>query len=288
MSSKIYFSDKSGKGILGYLIYGIASALYFFFPKYTETQLRKFLLKPNNRKAKPIPSYITHKHIETKHGPLAVFEAGDSKHPKILFTHGWSGASSQFYELMNNIANKGYHCIAFDHYAHHLSGGKECNFPLFIIGLKNVIEALNLNNNLHCVVSHSMGVAGTVNVFHGKDTPHFFIAPFFDFWHELSSRVTGVGIPETVFHAVARGIERDYEILIKSLEPNLHVKNIKSPIHIIHDPEDKFALYQFSEKYSNEFNNLSLEKLNNVGHMRIIKDAATLNALSKFIDETIP
>lgn len=286
MSSKIYFSSKSGKSPLWYIINNLVKVAHFIFPNATEKQIRKVLLKPHNRPPKPIPNGIKKSSINTEYGDLAVYKSGDKNQPAILFTHGWSGASSQFYELMQMVAEQGYYCIAFDHYAHHHSTGKECNFPLFVLGLQKLVRELELEKNLRCIVSHSMGVAGTVNVFHGKNIPHFFIAPFFNFWHELSSRITGAGIPDKLFRKIIASIEIDYGIQIKDLEPDLHMPKINAPIHIVHDPQDKFAAYKFSQKYHTQQSNITLQTIESAGHMRIVNDKTTQSALQQFLKNT--
>jgi len=288
ISSKIYFSGNHPiKNVLRYVVMASTGFSNLVAPKFTEKNIRKVLVQPNNRPLKPVPDFFVQRQVSTQYGSLATFHVGPDDAPIILFTHGWSGSSVQFYGLMESVAEQGYHCVAFDHYAHHRSHGKESTFPLFIIGLQNIVDALkeelHLTGNLHCVVSHSMGVAGTVNVFHGDKTPHFFISPFFDFAERFYERVSSIGITKKIVAKIVDRVEEDYSMKMKNLEPNKHIGSLNGPIHIVHDPQDQFAKFSLSQFYERGNNNISLESLEDSGHMRIIDDERTKESLLRFL-----
>jgi pimeloyl-ACP methyl ester carboxylesterase len=216
---------------------------------------------------------------------LSFYSIGEG--PIILFVHGWSGSGSQFFGLMQMAAKMGYRAVTFDHYKHGHSKGVENNYPLFIKTIEYVADRLGENSKLACVVSHSMGSSATLDVFKTAKLPHFLIAPLFNFYGELETRITGAGISKPFFERIISSIEQDYGMSVRDRNPLDDISKINEPIYIIHSDDDKFALYSYSQSVSEKHGNIELQTLSGIGHMRIVSAPETEAAFADFIKEKI-
>jgi predicted alpha/beta hydrolase family esterase len=281
MSSKIYFSDK-GKNVSRYLVRVVTDIYRWVFPKHAKKQLRRLLLSPHKREPDPIPEFIATERITTDHGEIQCYTTG--KGPVVLFVHGWSGAGSQFFDLMQMIADLGCQAITFDHYKHGRSTGSENNYLLFLSAI-SVVEAKYLKNNSPLfVVSHSMGSATTVDHFKDKNIPLFLIAPLFDFYQELEDRVMGVGVSKAFFEEIVDAVESDYQASVRNRKPFEYIQAINETISIVHSKNDKFAPYEMSERIATQKENVQLTTHEDIGHMRIVSSPITQKALKDFCE----
>ncbi len=280
MSSKIYFNNKQNRA-LQLSVRAISEAYRFVSPKGAKKQLRRLLLTPQKRKPDTVPDNISSDAIETPYGNIMTYAIGEG--PEILFIHGWSGSGSQFFSLMETVANMGYRAITYDHYKHGNSGGNENNYPLFVKSIDMLAGKLYDKNSLACIVSHSMGCSATLDLFKGSTSPHFLIAPLFNFYDELETRVTGIGISQNFFDEIVSSIEIDYEMSVKDHDSLKDITQIKSPIQIIHSRSDKFALHKYSKEIAEKHSNIQLNTIDNIGHMRIVSVPETENTLVNFL-----
>ncbi|MGH1440804.1 MAG: alpha/beta hydrolase [Cellvibrionaceae bacterium] len=285
MSSKIYFKENN-TSILKHVIRVISGSYHYLRPAGAEKRVRKLLTSPQKRAPADIPDDINAQSLATHYGELMTYSIG--KGPTILFIHGWSGSGSQFFELMRETAKKGYRAITYDHYKHGHSGGRECNYPLFIHSLKSLADYFYNTKSLAGVVSHSMGASAALDFFKEKDIPHFLIAPLFNFYEELESRVKGIGIAPKLFEAIVTSIENDYNIEVRNHDSMRDINLIKSSIDIIHSKSDKFALYEFSKTLSEKNDNINLHSVDKVGHMRIVNIPETKKVLTEILKKKQP
>ncbi|MGH1486901.1 MAG: alpha/beta hydrolase [Cellvibrionaceae bacterium] len=284
MSSKIYFENNT-KSLSRYIVRAVSEAYRFIHPRGAERNLRKLLLTPQSRPPKTVPDNISAESIETDYGVLRCYGIGEG--PIILFVHGWSGSGAQFFDLMQTVVAMGYRAVTFDHYKHGHSKGVENNYPLFVKTIEYVADKLSQQGTLKCIVSHSMGSSATLDVFKEAQLPHFLIAPLFNFYGELETRITGAGISKIFFEKIISSIEEDYEMSVKDRNPLNDISNINEAIYIIHSRDDKFALYDYSEEVAQKYDNIALETLNGIGHMRIVGSDETQAALVSFLKEKI-
>jgi predicted alpha/beta hydrolase family esterase len=279
MSSKVYFSDKTSK--VSRFFVRIAIDIYrALFPKSALKKIRKILVTPHKPQVEPMPDYIQSETVNTRYGDLKTYVTGQG--PKVLFIHGWSGSASQFFPLMKLVASYGYQTISFDHYKHGRSGGRECNYPLFLKAIENIDNHYVKPQQPHFIVSHSMGCSTTVDYFKSRQIPHFLIAPLFDFYNQLEARVTGVGVSKTFFEKIVTVIEDEYKINIRDRDPFAYIKTIQDTIFIIHSKSDRFAPYEHTLKVTSEQGNIHLETHEDIGHMRLVSAPETLKLLKQF------
>lgn len=275
MSNKIYFSDKrTSKSVSYYLVKAVSNIADFIAPKFAKKQTRKLLLTPVlSKKLKSTKTDFEQDKLATQYGELNLYRIGQG--PKVVLTHGWAGGAAQFFPLMKKIANSGYEAIAFDHFAHGNSGGEIANLPLFIKGLKTVLNKEG-QDNLACIVSHSMGTVSALN--QDKSIKHLLIAPTFGFYQSFEQRILSTGLKSKLFHNLLSDIEIEHDVTFKSLLPEPHLLQTQKQIHIVHDEGDKFAPFDLTLKQVSQFEHVNLTSTQGLGHGRVINSEQTWQA----------
>lgn len=282
MSSRIYFKNNRTRA-RRYIVRALSDTYRFLRPQHAKHRLRKLMLTPQSRQPAATPEAIQQDFIDTPYGKLCRYSVGSG--PVILFVHGWSGSGSQFFELMQTVAQQGYCAVSFDGYLHGHSGGVENNYPLFVRGIESISETL-APESLHCVVSHSMGCAASLYAFKQQSLPHFLIAPLFNFYGELHKRITEFGIANDFFEDIVATIEAEHGISVRTADPVANIDAVSHPITIVHSKNDSFALYQYTEEAVKRYPHIQLQTISDIGHMKIVGAEETRTALLGFLQKT--
>ena len=280
MSSKIYFSENDKRSMSFHVIRIISNILNKIMPNIAINQAEKLLLIPaKSKKEVIIPNAMIIEKIKGEEGDLQQYKLGDG--PIVLLAHGWSGSASQFFGLMELIAQSGYQAIAFDHYGHAKSSGKVAHLPLFIRGINDLVS-LHGQDNIHCVVSHSMGTVAALNL--PKNISHLLIAPVFGFYDSLRKSVFDSGMSPDLFERLLQKIENDFDIKFTDAVSEQHIGLVERPVNIVHDINDRFASFIGSETMAKQHPNIVLHQTKGQGHGRIINSDTTWQVLSRLLD----
>ena len=279
MSSKIYFSDKSHhKPISYYLIKALSGSVARIAPKLGNQFARRLLLTPVRHQAKSsAPHKLTERRLDTPYSQLRIYELGEG--PVVLFTHGWSGSASQFFPLMENVAQQGFKAVAFDHYAHGKSAGKVANLPLFVRAVEAVKNSINAD--IVAAISHSMGCIAALNKVVCKT--HILLAPPFDFYNGFEARILGTGISKRLFKSLVASVEGEHNMQFETLLPEQHLSKHKR-IFIVHDEDDKFAFHHLTQQIASAHAHIDLQSTKGLGHSRVINDAQTWQSIKTQLD----
>jgi hypothetical protein len=279
MSSKIYFSDKNQRKNVGY--YGVkflSGTIARVAPRVGNKFARRLLLTPvrhNTKTAKP--SNSQEYKLPTNEGDLHITELGNG--PVVLFTHGWSGSTGQFYPLMEKVTSLGFKAVGFDHFAHGQSAGREANLPLFVKALEAVIS--HIDGPVVCTISHSMGCIAAVNKITGPS--HVLIAPPFDFYTGFEQRILSTGLSKRLFEQVLKGVEVQHDMAFSALLPEQHLTK-HNDILIVHDEEDRFAHYALSKQQASLHDHIELYTTQGLGHGRVINHELTWQKIATKLD----
>ena len=258
-----------------HIIRAISSVLDKVTPALALRQAEKLLLTPaKGRKQALPPQGMIVEQINGVEGHLQQYKLGEGE--IVLLTHGWSGSASQFFPLMEKIAQAGYQAVAFDHYGHGQSSGKVANLPLFIKGLKDLVSH-HTRDNIRCIVSHSMGTVAALNL--PKDIPHLLIAPIFGFFDSLRKSVFDSGMSPKLFERLLEKIESTHQIQFKDAVSEQHIGLVEQPLNIVHDEGDRFAPFVGSEHISQQHDFVTVHKTQGQGHGRIINGDDTWRVL---------
>lgn len=285
MSEKIYFNT-SGKFSLRRSLVNWSTRLHHTVaPAHARKTARKLLLTPARMTAKnEVPQGMIKSQVDSAEGKLTTYRLGEG--PVWLLTHGWSGASSQFFPLMEHIAAQGYTALAYDHPAHGESEGAFGHVPAFVRGLEAILDSEPAFIGL---IGHSMGNVTALECRHAKlaDCPMMLIAPVLDYLDNLFGTVARSGYSMRLFEEVVNEVQDEYRYPIHSIQPYQSLTLRRTPTIIVHDEKDRFARYAESHKAAEEIANVTLITTKNQGHGRIMKGNEVKSAFEqivKFID----
>lgn len=273
MSSKIYFTNKQQKHWSWWLIRAFTLPLLLIPNSWSNAIVAKLLLKPVKRRLIALPNNIGQEFMDTPCGQVSLYRVGQG--PMVLLSHGWSGAASQLFELMQSIADRGYQAVAFDHIGHGASETQLANLFLFIKTKRHMIQMLEQQGEVAAIISHSMGATATINAL-DKVYPTLLIAPVFEFSKALFDKVQQSGLPRQLLVDLLAELEDRHQMNFASCDPKLHIPKHANSVYIIHDENDKFSPIHDSIKIMNQHPHISLIKTQNLGHGKIIGATKTL------------
>jgi serine aminopeptidase S33 family len=281
MSSKIYFKQNGKRNFSWWLARAMSNTL-LSLPNKTQLMLsKKLLLKPVRRKLSPLPEGINSEQFSFKDGILAIYRIGTG--PKVLLSHGWSGAASQLFPLMQRIAAAGYEAVAYDQIGHGQSSGQQGNLFLFIRAKQAMIEKLEAEGEVKAVISHSMGGVAALTALK-KPYPLLLIAPVFKLQQSMFEKVAESGIKTRLLENILFDLERQYDMEFFNNNPEKNAADYTGKIHIVHDRNDPFTPLSDSQTVSDQNQHVALKATNNLGHGRIIGSDDTWNAFQQLTE----
>ncbi|MDO6541188.1 alpha/beta hydrolase [Photobacterium sanguinicancri] len=268
MSSKIYFKQTGGVNLRRGFI-NVASRLHHrIAPAHAKQFAKKLLLTPVRSKKVIIePEGLVRQSIETSEGKIMTYRLGSG--PTWVLGHGWSGSSSQFFPLMEYIAQAGYTALAFDNPAHGESEGQFGHLPGFVAALDGVLEQ---QDAIAGIVAHSMGGAMVLESRHLclESKPVLLVAPVLNYAENLMTTVERSGFSMKLFQEVIDEIAVSYQYELESINPLQRLQLTKARTVIVHDKADKFASFSESE-LAGELSHVTLIATEGLGHGRILK-----------------
>lgn len=268
VSEKIYFNT-SGKFSVKRKLVNVTTRLHHTIaPNHAKRTARKLLLTP--ARSKPIneePHGLIKGEVDTAEGIIKTYRLGSG--PIWILTHGWSGTSSQFYPLMEHIAEKGFTALAYDQPGHGQSGGAYGHIPGFVTCLESVLDSVD---EIAGLIGHSMGTASALECRNAKiaHCPMLLIAPVLDYLDNLFGSVNRSGYSIKLFQAIVEDIQDQYHYPIHIIDPYAHLMQRQSKTIIVHDEKDKFTKFSVSEKAANEGDNVTLIATQGQGHGRVM------------------
>ncbi|MGF1761848.1 alpha/beta hydrolase [Aliivibrio kagoshimensis] len=282
MSDKIYFS-KAGKFSVRRTLINVGTRLHHTIaPKHAKKVARKILLTPVRTKPKNSqPQGLIEGALSTSEGMIKTYQLGSG--PVWIFSHGWSGTSSQFYPLMEHVAQRGFTALAYDHPGHGASEGKYGHIPGFVNVLDELLDSVD---DIAGVVAHSMGTASLLECRHNKleSVPFLLVAPVLNYTENLFHSVIKSGYSVKLFQEVVGEIEHRYQYPIETINPYQRLQQKEKPTTIVHDPDDKFSPYLVSDKAAQEGDRVVLVTTNGQGHGRVMQCSETLQAFDALLE----
>lgn len=269
MSEKIYFNT-SGKFSLKRSLVNWSTRLHHTLaPTHAKKTARKLLLTPARTKSKNAqPNGLVKGQVSTPHGTLTTYQLGAG--PVWVLTHGWSGTASQFFPLMEYIAEQGFTALAYDHPAHGESSGEIGHIPAFVEGLEAILDSVE---QIEGLIGHSMGTASALECRHRKleNKPILLIAPVLNYVENLFSSIERSGYSMRLFKAVVSEVEEQFNYPIQSIDPYRRLAMREAPTIIVHDQQDKFTSHAISASAARDMPRVELVSTSGQGHGRVMK-----------------
>lgn len=269
MSEKIYFNTSGKFSLRRSLVNWTTRLHHTLAPAQARKTARKFLLTPARMSAKnQPPKDMIKSQVDSAEGKLTTYRLGQG--PVWILTHGWSGASSQFFPLMEYIAAHGFTALAYDHPAHGESEGAFGHVPAFVRGLEAILDS---EPEFVGLIGHSMGNVAALECRHAKlaQCPLVLIAPVLDYLDNLFGTVARSGYSMRLFEEVVNEVQDEYHYPIHTIQPYQSLKQRNAPTFIVHDEKDRFARYAESYRADQEMDHVTLMTTKNQGHGRIMQ-----------------
>lgn len=222
-------------------------------------------------------SLLTHE----KH-QFQLFEWGNSG-PTILLMHGWSGRGTQFFQIVDQLIENGYHVFALDAPAHGSSSQKKTNLLEFA-------ECIEIVNQMHgpfkAVIGHSIGGAAVMNALE----------------RELQTeKIITVGAPGSIKNitidfcekvkagpkigkAIIEYIENRFSVNSDEISPAYLAHKFKPKGLILHDTEDEDVHVKEAEILHQNWPGSKLIITSGLGHRRILMDEYVIGEIVSFIN----
>jgi len=225
--------------------------------------------------------------LPTRYGVLAAWEwparvAADA--PTVLLVHGWEGRGAQLGALVEPLTSAGFRVVTFDAPGHGDSPGERSSFFHFA---EAVERAAHVFGPLHAIVAHSMG--GAVTLWASRTgqlaTRLVMIAPPLDLRDFTRTFSRALGLPEDVRGRVHRRLGARFGVPVEAVRAEALAPAMRGALLVVHDDADSEVPIACGEAIARAWPGATLIRTHGLGHRRILRDAATLEATTRFVSQ---
>jgi len=257
------------------------NVLWFFSPTAAKALLAKLFFAPSPyplspRQLKTLEAGETF-HLTVHGNTIQCWRWGDG--PAILFVHGWNGRAGHFDRFVAPFVAAGYSVIALDAPAHGNSEGNTTNYFQYTDTLRALTDPKR-GLNIIGMVGHSIGASATINCItkENPDLDAVLIAPALRLREILFNIFALHGIPSKVYRSAVSDLEHHFGYDLDRDNPDVLIDQIRSPVFIIHDREDKTIPFRDSQAVSTTSAHVLLQATEGLGHKRILADTGVIQA----------
>src|SRR5439155_7046924 len=210
--------------------------------------------------------------------------------PPVLLMHGWGGYGGQLSAFVEPLTRSGYQVIAFDAASHGESapgslGRRRATLFDFVDALTAVSSDLS---QIAGVIAHSGGCAATA---WAKVTrPEWpvarmvFIAPFGSPARYMAMFQRALGFSDAAMRSFRQNTERQFDFRWADFEvPEMAQRAAMPPLLVIHDRGDRETSWEDGAAIAERWPSATLQTTTGLGHNRILRDKATVDAAVAFI-----
>ncbi len=247
---------------------------------------RKNTIRSKEKKFYNLSRHFT---VASKKEQIDCYELGNRQGRLVLLVHGWDSNAGSMAAIAFELAEKGYHVVAFNLPAHGYSRLKKANLKICREYFLAVVSHLYTGESFS-IVAHSFGSA--VTTFSLADSPYkidklvFLTSPnqlrqvFDDF--------------KTMIHLTDKAYQTTVKLAEKLLEQEIDkvsVEDMSDKIEykqalFIHDKLDRIIPFSNSVAIANKWQNTSLLPLERIGHYRMLWNEYVVNSTVKFLGST--
>lgn len=206
--------------------------------------------------------------------------------PVVLLAHGWGGHARQMLPLAERLAAEGLRPVLVEMPAHGRSQGATSNLPQFTRVIEYVTaRLLQEGHTVRGVVAHSLGAtAAAYTASRGLRAERLvLLAPAASprAYTHLFAQV--FGLSEATRAAMQRRVEARAGIPMPQFEPDAVGPRITVPTLVAHDREDSINRFPDGVAFSKAITGAQMLTTQGLGHRRILKDEAVLQAVTRFV-----
>lgn len=214
---------------------------------------------------------------------IKIYEWGQGEQT-ILLAHGWESRGTALRSFIPNLVAAGFKVLAYDGPAHGESGGHWASLVTFGITVQNIIQS---KGNIYGIIAHSFGGPSSAFALRNSniEMPKLaFIACPDAIAIAVSDAIKTMKLPKKVAHNFIKAIESILEQSIDSttipkLADQLNIKEVL----VVHDIEDKIIPINAAIANARAFEQSRFMTTQGLGHNRILKHEAVVNAVTDFI-----
>jgi pimeloyl-ACP methyl ester carboxylesterase len=206
----------------------------------------------------------------------------------VLLVHGWEGRGAQLGAFVAPLVDAGLSVVAFDAPGH----GDSPDSQLYLTDLADCIaDVAEAIGPLHAIIAHSFGAAATL-LAHARAnveaTRTVMIAPnvIIDDAVARFAKLVGLDDPDRV--ALERRLARHTGISLDALSLDNLTSGCESALLVVHDRDDREVPFVHGDRLAAAWPNAQLRTTDNLGHRRILRDPAVIDATVEFIRHGVP
>jgi hypothetical protein len=207
---------------------------------------------------------------------------GDSDR-NILLLHGWAASGIQFYQFIPILLDAGYKVTIIDCVAHGESEGRKANFFHFYESISTLERVFG---KFYGVIAHSLGGSAAFSYFSHRDREDIklcLVAPGFNLLSVFYDTTESLGLSQSIMSQVIERIENKYHKKLIDYAPVTLISHFTGKVLIVHDSEDRSVLLSRNKQFYSLIKNSSLLITEGLGHIRILKDKATILKCVEFM-----
>jgi pimeloyl-ACP methyl ester carboxylesterase len=252
--------------------------------------LRLFMTPPNfpiPRRELKIRDRASLKIREIHGEKIAVRTWGEG--PAVLLCHGWGGRGTQFFSLIEALAEAGYRVVTFDAPAHGDSTGKRTN----MLKVSRTIAAVAEDEGpLRAIIGHSFGCGTALLAIDRYRLPCDKVVLFSCFTDTLwiterfadafaINEKTNMAMREEATRRFARHFDTPWDWL--QISPVNTIEKVSGDLLLIHDRQDAEVPYRHAEKLMEIMPDARLLTTERLGHKKILMDKRCIAACIEHI-----
>lgn len=209
-----------------------------------------------------------------------IFELGNG--PTVLLVHGWSGRASQMGKIAKELSEQGYKTISFNAFAHNGSLAKQTT----VIEFAEIIKDIHKNHGpFKACIGHSLGGIALGNaVLNGVKTEKLItIGSPTTFQYILDAFGEIINAGASTLNYIKNFTVEYANAKVDDFSLREIGRNLTIPGLIIHDTDDKEALYSQSLLFDATWKKGRLVTSSGLGHSRILRDKKIIKMIVDYI-----
>ena len=260
--------------------FGVASRV---IPRLARDQAERLFTTPPRYAGRGVhPVVARREHVASGRDHLAVWQAGAPQAPAVLLSHGWGGRGVQMGAFVPPLLARGYRVVWFDHPGHGDTGGGRVGLPDFV----RAIQALERSHGpFVAAIGHSLGAAALgLALRAGLALERVVLVSSPASMSEHTNRFARLlGIAPRVRDAMRRRIEHRYGVRFADIDRLEDLGRLTLPALFVHDTGDREIPFTHAVRLSERMPNGRLTRTYGLGHHRILREPAVVEAISSFV-----
>ena len=254
------------------------------------TQLALYLFFRPQRFKRPVREQVMHEHaLQTscyvpEIDKVIQVSRFAGKGPKVLLLHGWSGRGTQLFAFADELRKSNAEVVTFDMPAHGQSLGNKTNIVELVACIKEVHARYGPFDH---AIAHSMGSMALLRALRdGILMKSVAIIGSGDKIRNVFYRFSEqLQFSDKVTEQMIQAVEKKFGMNLESYSSSMSLEQLKMPLLIVHDKDDKETSFTYSKELHEIANNSELLLTSGLGHHRILRDSKTVQHVVQFINQ---